>query len=92
MFRFLKSLFVKPKPIHICEFKLINISGSALYNGKYEWCEGCGSMRSPYVLNNNVKTANKAHHHSYKPFGYRKGKLIFRPTIPSSFITKKDGL
>jgi len=73
IYKFLKSLFAKEVLPHICEFKLINISCSALYNGKYEWCEGCGSMRSPYVLNN-------------------KGKLIFRPTIPSSFITKKDGL
>lgn len=51
MFRFLKSFFIKPKPIHICEYKLINISGSKLYKGKYEWCEGCGSMRSPYIVN-----------------------------------------
>ncbi len=44
-YKFLKSLFIKPKPIHICKYNVINfttkISGSKLYKGKYKWCEDC---------------------------------------------------
>tara|TARA_R110000868_G_scaffold104717_1_gene288625 strand:+ start:325 stop:528 length:204 start_codon:yes stop_codon:yes gene_type:complete len=52
MFRFLKSLFIKPKTIHICKYEETVVSGSeqSYMNGKYDYCKGCGKLVSKFNI------------------------------------------